>query len=185
MAEGIKISELEEVETLQDGCCFPVVSEGTNKKITKKNLMKQLVDDYSDTDEVIIGKWVDGKNLYRKAIEFNNSSVFYNITKVSGTTETYHAEFYVDLSDLHADSIIKFSAGNVVGVCHYKIGNDSRTDNFNIKTKIQVPEYNPDTQKWFITSTSGGGSNFSVRDYSFSSGKLCVEYIKTTDNVEE
>lgn len=28
MAEGIRISEFEEAETLQDGSCFPVVSEG-------------------------------------------------------------------------------------------------------------------------------------------------------------
>lgn len=38
MAEGIRISEFEEAETLQDGCCFPVVSEGVNKRITKSTL---------------------------------------------------------------------------------------------------------------------------------------------------
>ena len=38
MAQGIKITELEEAETLQDGNCFPVVSEGINKRITKANL---------------------------------------------------------------------------------------------------------------------------------------------------
>lgn len=38
MAEGIKISEMEQVATLEDGCCFPVVSNGENKKITQKNL---------------------------------------------------------------------------------------------------------------------------------------------------
>lgn len=50
MAEGIRISEFEEVETLQDGSCFPVVSEGINKRITKatlfdlfKNEMKSFI----------------------------------------------------------------------------------------------------------------------------------------------
>ena len=38
MAEGIRISEFEEAETLQDGSCFPVVSEGINKRITKATL---------------------------------------------------------------------------------------------------------------------------------------------------
>lgn len=38
MAEGIKISEFDEAETLQDGCCFPVVSDGVNKRITKATL---------------------------------------------------------------------------------------------------------------------------------------------------
>ena len=38
MAEGIRISEFEEAETLQDGSCFPVVSEGVNQRITKSTL---------------------------------------------------------------------------------------------------------------------------------------------------
>lgn len=38
MAEGIRISEFEEAETLQDGSCFPVVSKGINKRITKATL---------------------------------------------------------------------------------------------------------------------------------------------------
>lgn len=42
MAEGIKISEMEQIATLEDGCCFPVVSNGVNKKITQKNLYKLM-----------------------------------------------------------------------------------------------------------------------------------------------
>lgn len=42
MAEGIKISEMEQITTLEDGCCFPVVSNGENKKITQKNLYKTM-----------------------------------------------------------------------------------------------------------------------------------------------
>lgn len=38
MAEGIRISEFEEAETLQDGSCFPVVSKGINKRIAKATL---------------------------------------------------------------------------------------------------------------------------------------------------
>lgn len=42
MAEGIKISEFEEIESLQAGCCFPVLSEGANKKIKKSKLFSQF-----------------------------------------------------------------------------------------------------------------------------------------------
>ena len=42
MAEGIKISEMEMTSSLQDGCCFPIVSEGENKRITKQNLFEQF-----------------------------------------------------------------------------------------------------------------------------------------------
>lgn len=49
MAEGIKISDMEQVSTLEDGCCFPVVSNGENKKITQKNLYKLMTSKlYSD-----------------------------------------------------------------------------------------------------------------------------------------
>ena len=42
MAEGIRISEFEEAETLQDGSCFPVVSKCLNKRITKSTLFNFL-----------------------------------------------------------------------------------------------------------------------------------------------
>lgn len=49
MADGIKISEMEQITTLEDGCCFPVVSNGENKKITFKDL-KGLVKNYNGVE---------------------------------------------------------------------------------------------------------------------------------------
>ena len=43
MAEGIKISEMTEVETLNDEDVFAVVVNGENKKITKENLRLSLL----------------------------------------------------------------------------------------------------------------------------------------------
>lgn len=68
MAEGIKISEMDAVTTLEDGCCFPVVSKGSNKKISLKNLYalmnkeldywKTISDNYLGTlDECSVGTW--------------------------------------------------------------------------------------------------------------------------------
>lgn len=39
---GIKISELDETTNLENGCCFPVVSDGINKKITFEALENQI-----------------------------------------------------------------------------------------------------------------------------------------------
>lgn len=47
MAEGIKISEMEQVYELEDSCCFPVVSYGANKKITKEDLFGTIPSDIS------------------------------------------------------------------------------------------------------------------------------------------
>lgn len=84
MAEGIKISELTEVETLQDGCCFPVISEidGSmqNVKIKKKNLEKALISNIYSTEETIIGKWIDGKPIYRKVF---NHIPYKNISELN------------------------------------------------------------------------------------------------------
>lgn len=70
MADGIKISELAEIETLQDGCCFPVISEVNgsmqNVKIKKMNLEKNLASNVYSTEEIVVGKWIDGRPVYRK-----------------------------------------------------------------------------------------------------------------------
>jgi hypothetical protein len=39
---GIKISELDETTNLENGCCFPVVQDGVNKKITFESLEKEV-----------------------------------------------------------------------------------------------------------------------------------------------
>lgn len=78
MADGIKISELPEIETLRDGCCFPVISEvdGTmqNVKIKKINLEKNLVNNNYSEEETVIGKWVDGRSIYRIAIPYSKGT---------------------------------------------------------------------------------------------------------------
>lgn len=74
MADGIKISELPEISTLQDGCCFPVISEidGSmqNVKIKKVNLEKNLIREVYSTGETVIGKWIDGRPVYRKVYTY-------------------------------------------------------------------------------------------------------------------
>lgn len=48
---GIKISELDETSTLKDGCCFPIVQDGVNKKISFENLTGNLIDDTTSSTE--------------------------------------------------------------------------------------------------------------------------------------
>ena len=50
MAEGIKISEFEEIDELQDGCCIPTVSEGQNRKILKSKLFEQFANELFDSE---------------------------------------------------------------------------------------------------------------------------------------
>ena len=45
MADGIKISEFETINSLQDGCSIPVVSDGKNKRVLKSNLFSQFLNE--------------------------------------------------------------------------------------------------------------------------------------------
>ena len=48
------------------------LTAGTGIEITGENIINNLNANYS-TDEQIIGKWIDGKPLYRKTILYNGS----------------------------------------------------------------------------------------------------------------
>ena len=64
MAEGIKISDMEQVTTLQDDCCFPIVSNGENKKITKKDLYLLMTTDLqSQITNILVKKTLNNKDL--------------------------------------------------------------------------------------------------------------------------
>ena len=49
-AEGVKISELDPVDTLYDGCCFPIVQNGVTKKVTKAILQEEVLPDSVEVD---------------------------------------------------------------------------------------------------------------------------------------
>lgn len=44
--EGVKISELEPVDELYDGCCFPIVQNGVTKKVTKATLQEEILPEF-------------------------------------------------------------------------------------------------------------------------------------------
>lgn len=109
MAE-IKISELEKATDLNSQCCFPVVSEGTTKKIefgtladllkigdvadlnttNKSNLVDAVNEVYNynvySTEEQKVGKWIDGNPLYRKTLVFNPTVSGEQVECLTGVT---------------------------------------------------------------------------------------------------
>lgn len=52
-AENVKISELDPVDELYDGCCFPIVQYGETRKVTFETLGKMLGDEF--VQEVKVG----------------------------------------------------------------------------------------------------------------------------------
>lgn len=49
MLEGKRISELDTVTNLQNGCCFPVLSQGTTKRITFGSLLSEIENNLPET----------------------------------------------------------------------------------------------------------------------------------------
>ena len=60
---SVKISELDEVTELYDGCCFPIVQHGETKKVTYDTFKTQIVKEIPALDEVdILAAIYDAEN---------------------------------------------------------------------------------------------------------------------------
>lgn len=89
---GVKISELTEAMAAQNTDLLPIVQNGETKKITKENLFNDTEQNIEDlqtnltnletqiselveytTDEIAVGKWIDGKTIYRKVFTGTNT----------------------------------------------------------------------------------------------------------------
>lgn len=131
MAEGVKISEMEQVSTLEDGCCFPVVSNGVNKKITKKRLWETLItgnsksyDENFNDGSVIVGYDVTDKKLCIRTIDKvwiyiqNKISSVLGLTKsnYNGTAKTISETLPVEKGGTGATDV-KTAHKNIVVSC--------------------------------------------------------------------
>ena len=65
----IKVSELPTASNFNDDDYTMIVQNNTSKKIAKENLNMSYK--YS-TSEIVVGKWIDNKPIYRKVINTNS-----------------------------------------------------------------------------------------------------------------
>lgn len=94
----VKISELEETTTVQEGCCFPIVTEGVTKKITYGTLANKLntiiepewdkiknkPSTYTPSDHThTTSEITDFPTIPSKTSQLNNDSGFVNETYVN------------------------------------------------------------------------------------------------------
>ena len=137
---------------------------GTGIEITDENIINNLNENYS-TNEQIVGKWINGKPIYRQTFGFNVPNP---------GTETYFywtESFYTPNSISNVDEIINVKS-------FYK-----RSDN----TYQQVPSNHSQPSHWAngIYDFSGTGFRFWAGDFNnaFKINYLIVtiEYTKKTD----
>lgn len=90
MAEGIKISEFEEIDELQDGCCIPTVSEGQNRRILKSKLFEQFATELfnSEAFKAQIRDKFFPVGCYYASVD--NPSLYIGGTWTSNNVKTYH-----------------------------------------------------------------------------------------------
>ena len=101
---NIKVSELPTATSFEDDDYVMIVQSNTNKKITKENMYGNY--NYS-SNEIVVGKWIDDRPIYRKIINYNG-------TLSAGVNNITHG-----ISDF--DSIINIS-GFVPGTTQYPLG---------------------------------------------------------------
>ena len=66
---NVKVSELPTATDFNDSDYTIIVQNNTTKKIEKTNILKNTI--YSN-NETVVGKWIDGKPIYRKVIDIGD-----------------------------------------------------------------------------------------------------------------
>lgn len=84
MEDGIKISELNQTTKANNEDLIPIVQEEETKNITIRDFAPS-VNNYS-TDEIVIGKWTDGKPIYRKVISVSGTMTTGQWTNVASAS---------------------------------------------------------------------------------------------------
>lgn len=112
----------------------------------------QQQEELYSTSEIVVGKWIDGKNLYRKVFEFNTPSSSTSYTNVATIT--------------NADEVIDIKG--YINVGYPRISVNVYADSTNYST------FYYDTSSKYIYAKVGSS-------YTSKPCKLIVEYTKTTD----
>lgn len=146
---NIKVSELPTATEFNDDDYVMIVQSNTNKKITKENMYGNYL---FSTEEIIIGKWVDDKPIYRKT--FIGTS-----TDVDGVS--------INIANLNADVIV-----DVYGWVKSSYGQWWPLNNY------YTPESQYSTSMNYTANyiTVHCESYFSYPEY-----RIVLEYTKTTD----
>ena len=76
MADGVKISEFEEIKELLDGSCLPTISDGQNRKITYGALKNQLMNEFQ-------GHFAAAKDITNLVTWFDSGTMFVRVTDPS------------------------------------------------------------------------------------------------------
>ena len=147
-SNGFEIANLEETTELTGECCLPIAQGEETKKVkilTLQNELQNEINNYSTTEQAV-GKWIDGKTLYRKIIK----------------TETVNGLNEIDLSSLNFFEIINISFSikqNKNGYSYYF------TNGFYADAKDNSRLYVRDKIAWIKTTNYGFGTTIITIEY--------------------
>lgn len=106
MIEGKKISQLGTVQTLQDGCCFPVLSRGATKRITFSALIDNIIERLSGINNEEIEKIKEKLQEHETEInallekDYNIEELIKNVNfQIDGQNKTIY-EYTVSFNEL-------------------------------------------------------------------------------------
>ena len=153
---NIKISQMPTATNFEDDDYLMIVQSNKNKKITKANMNFDYA--YS-SNEIIIGKWIDDKPLYRKVITISGGIA-------SGESTYAHNISNVDIININSGK--SFMWNTTIGKSQMLPTNQYDTvDNFD-RLDMSVDRTNIN-----ILSEGGWGNDWVAY--------VTLEYTKTTD----
>lgn len=136
MAEGIKISEMEQVTTLEDGCCFPVVSNGENKKITFNDL-KGLIENYDGVEIHRMGINESTKNWELKTAHTDYNENYFREKKINLGSNAKIINVCITQSELIKDMVTGAMCLNL----KYETSTDKTYVTINTQIGIKVDNF--------------------------------------------
>ena len=134
------------------------LTAGTGIEITGENIINNLNANYS-TDEQVIGKWIDGKPLYRKVIQKNVSAYANETYSLSSLGISNQDIVIVNLGKSTAHYISSITGGAYAPVSFYISSDDRALVYVNTQHNLSIQNQNPDERTYYIV----------------------LEYTKTTD----
>lgn len=87
MLEGKKISELDQIDTLSLGCCFPILSKGATKRITFSALLNEIENKLPESDIDKVKDDVEQLKVKTESIDTLNTEMEAVKDQVSGVDE--------------------------------------------------------------------------------------------------
>lgn len=158
MADGIKISEMNESVEVDESTYIPIIQKSENRKYN----LNKLMNNYS-TEERVVGKWIDRKPIYRRCYQYDGETSYNQNLVIDSSLKPSAIEHLIDCRLNYYKQIIS---------THVPLPRDIVVPRFN--------EQNNAVPKIHITEEDGLYISVNQPSY-YHNFTIIIEYTKNTE----